>query len=76
QNDFTYAYDLIRNNRFDHEEFLDEVLNINNYLLCLIENSNGDNGNNHGLRSWQFGDVPKRFIKEQRVFLQCLSDIL
>lgn len=76
QNDFTYAYDLIRNNRFDHEEFLDEVLNINNYLLCLIENSNDDNGNNHGLRSWQFGDVPKRFIREQRVFLQCLSDIL
>lgn len=76
RNEWTYPYDLIKNNRFDHEEFLRETLDINYHLLSLIENKNGDNGNNHGLESWQFGDVPRRFLREQIAFLQCLSDIL
>lgn len=75
-NECTYAYDLIRNNRFDPQEFLSDTIDINSQVLEVIEEKNGNTHNIHGLSRNQFGNVPKRFIKKQEDFLNCLSDFI
>lgn len=75
-NECTYAYDLLRNNEFNAQEFLSDTIEINSQVLEVIQDNNGNTNNIHGLSRSQFGKVPKRFIRKQENFLDCLSDFI
>jgi hypothetical protein len=74
-NEVSYAHDLIINNHFNYNDYISETLEINKFILNLIQDNIGFNETNrYGLCKNQFGNVPERFINQQINFLELLSD--